>query len=45
MRPSPLTLLHGLLVAVGRLVSKAGGLSFVAQDKPSSDFGRTESPT
>jgi Ni,Fe-hydrogenase III small subunit len=27
--PSPLALLHGLLVAVGRLAEKAGGISFV----------------
>jgi Ni,Fe-hydrogenase III small subunit len=26
--PSPLALLHGLLVAVGRLAEKVGGLSF-----------------
>lgn len=30
--PSPLALLQGLLVAVGRLAEKAGGLSFIADD-------------
>ncbi len=30
--PSPLALLQGLLVAVGRLAEKAGGLSFTADD-------------
>jgi Ni,Fe-hydrogenase III small subunit len=42
--PNPLALLHGLLVAVGRLASKVGGLSFVAQGEPSSDFRRAGSP-
>jgi len=32
--PSPLALLHGLLVAVGRLAEKAPGLTFVAGDMP-----------
>jgi Ni,Fe-hydrogenase III small subunit len=30
--PSPLTLLQGLLVAVGRLAEKAKGLTFIAQN-------------
>jgi Ni,Fe-hydrogenase III small subunit len=30
--PSPLSLLHGLLVAVGRLAEKVGGLSFSEDD-------------
>lgn len=31
--PSPLALLHGLLVAVGRLSEKVGALSFIATDE------------
>ncbi|WP_137121257.1 NADH-quinone oxidoreductase subunit B family protein [Segeticoccus rhizosphaerae] len=32
--PSPLALLHGLLVAVGKLSDKAGALTFVSDDSP-----------
>ena len=32
--PSPLALLHGLLVAVGRLAGKAGELAFVTEGTP-----------
>lgn len=42
--PSPFALLHGLLVAVGRLVAKVGLLSFVAQDETSNDFDRRDVP-
>ncbi|MGH8919639.1 MAG: NADH-quinone oxidoreductase subunit B family protein [Actinomycetes bacterium] len=32
--PSPLALLHGLLVAVGRLAEKVSSMSFVAAEEP-----------
>jgi Ni,Fe-hydrogenase III small subunit len=37
--PSPLALLHGLLVAVGRLAEKVGALSFT--DDPGMEEGST----
>ena len=44
--PSPLALLHGLLVAVGRLAEKVGALSFIAEpglmEEPSSLGPSTE---